>query len=85
MAILGWIGGIAFALCGAPQALACYRQGHARGISPSFIGLWALGEVCTAVYVALDVGLVWPLLANYAANAVFIGIVARYRLFPVDR
>lgn len=79
---IGWVGGVAFAVCGLPQAITCHRQGHANGIDAGFLGLWLLGEVCTLIYVLLDVGLAWPLLVNYGANLVLTGAITYYKLFP---
>ena len=62
--IIGWIAGISFAVCSLPQAIECYKQKHAHGISLLFILLWLIGEVLMQVYVILKHGLDLPLLVN---------------------
>lgn len=78
--IIGWIGSIAFALCGLPQAILSYKQGHSNGISWGFIGLWFLGEICTLIYVIPKNH--WPLIFNYVGNIIFAGIIIYYKIFP---
>lgn len=79
---IGWLGGACFAVCGLPQALTCIRQGHSEGINGGFLTLWILGEVLTITYVLAGLGLVWPLILNYALNLVFVTVIAFYKLFP---
>lgn len=42
---IGIIASILFAFCGAPQAIQCIKQGHAIGISRSFVYMWLVGEI----------------------------------------
>ena len=79
--VIGWLGSICLSLCGAPQAWACIRQGHARGIDPGFLTLWLGGEVLVFTYVATEVKDA-SLLLNYTANLLFVGVIAYYRAFP---
>lgn len=78
--MLGWIGATLFALCGAPQAWHCYRNGNAHGLSVSFLLMWTVGEILTMVAVIQDAPLGY-LLFNYVANLVFLGIIWYYKLF----
>ena len=81
MQIIGILGSALFALCGFPQALACYRQGHARGLDPWFLWAWFLGEVSTAVYVYSTVDKPLILLSNYMVNGIFLMVIFRYKYF----
>lgn len=72
--IIGWIGSLAFALCGIPQAWQCVREGTARGINPLFIALWLTGELCYVASVLMKFGWVGWMMFNYFMNigAVFV-------------
>lgn len=82
MDLLGWIGSIAFAFCGVPQAIQCKHQGHARGISLSFLLMWGLGEICYIISVWVQFGFVAWMMANYFCNIICISIMLYYYLFP---
>lgn len=79
---IGWLGGLLFALCAAPQALQCVRQGHAQGISSAFLAMWVGGECLSLTYVVMALDADAPLVANYAMNLGFTGAIAFYKLFP---
>ncbi len=81
-ALLGWIGSIGFALCGLPQVMQCIRQGHARGLSPWFLGLWLLGEICYVTAVLLEFGWVAWMMTNYVMNILWIVVMFRYLVWP---
>ncbi len=76
--IIGWIGSVAFALCGVPQAWECYKNGTARGINPLFVALWLVGEVCYVISVLLKFGWVNWMMFNYGANIVSISVIIFY-------
>lgn len=76
--IIGWIGAIAFAVCGAPQAWQSYKTKTAEGVSSLFLYLWLIGEIATIIYVIPKGHL--PLLFNYLANLVFISIILYYKV-----
>ena len=78
--LIGWLGGIAFALCGLPAAIQVYKQKHAEGYSKAFIGLWLIGEILTMAYVYLSKGFDGPLFLNYILNLVFISVIVYYML-----
>ena len=77
--LICWTASILLSLCGAPQAYLCYKQGHARGVSHLFLGMWFWGEVLLQVYVLLKHGLDLPLLVNYWVNLFFILIIMKYK------
>lgn len=79
MEIVGWIGAILFALCGLPQAIHCYREGHSRGLSWGFLSMWLGGELFTIAYV-LPKGDI-PLLFNYFVNLVFLGVMVKFKIW----
>ena len=77
--IIGWIGSFLFAICGLPQAIQSYRDGHSRGLNWAFIAAWLGGEICTIAYVFPKGDL--PLLTNYFANLVFLLIILRFKIW----
>lgn len=83
MEVIGWLGAVCFALCGAPQAWLSWKQGHSEGISWGLLGLWFIGEVCTLVYVIPKGHL--PLLFNYLGNLIFVSLIIRYKIWPRRR
>ena len=77
---LGWFGAVCFAVSAIPQAWACWRQGHARGLSPCFLAFWAGGEVTVLSY-SIAKGL-WPLVFNYAVNGAALAVILWYFTWP---
>lgn len=82
MAIFGWIGSFCLAVCGMPQALQAWRQGHSDGISPLFVWLWFTGEVSFLIYVPFEVGLDLPILVNLSVNFLVCIVILKYIYFP---
>lgn len=80
--VLGWIGSICFSACCIPQMLKCMKQGHARGLSPWFLGLWCGGEIFYGTAMYLELGLVAWVLLNYVTNLICILIILRYYFWP---
>lgn len=79
MEYIGWTGALLFAICGLPQAIQCYRAGHSRGLDWMFLICWLFGEILTIIYI-------WPkneypLLFNYLANLVFLGVMIFYKIW----
>lgn len=68
------------ALCGVPQAIQSYQDKHSHGISWGFLLLWGFGEIFAMIYVfeKLDI----PLLMNYAANILIVGVMVYYKIKP---
>lgn len=79
--VLGWIGGIFFTLCGAPLAYRCYIDGHARGLSTSFLYMWLGGEFFMHTYILLKHGLDLPLLIDHWASFIFLGVIFFYKYY----
>lgn len=75
----GWLGSILFAICGLPQAIQCYKDGHSRGLNWFFLLAWLGGEIFTIIYVFPKAD--YPLLANYFMNLVFLGIMLYYKIW----
>lgn len=78
--MLGWVGSIAFAVCGLPLVISCVRQGHARDVNNAFLILWSIGEVCYIIQVIADFGFVMWLLFNYLMNAAFIVVILYFKV-----
>lgn len=78
--LLGWVGGILLAVCAAPQAYLSLKQGHSNGVALGMLMLWLFGEIFTLAYVLPKMD--WPLIVNYVANIVFIGVICWYRFYP---
>jgi MtN3 and saliva related transmembrane protein len=78
MEIIGWIGSLALALCGLPQAIKAIRERNSDGISNGFLILWCIGEIFTILYILplKDI----PLLINYSINLVFVSIIGYFKL-----
>ena len=74
--IIGWIGAIAFACCGIPQAIKTRMSKSAKDLSLLFLLLWFVGEVCAIIYVIhnnIQTGVAQlPLLFNYVFNFVIL-------------
>ena len=82
-AIVGWLGTIFLAVCGAPQAWASIRDKHSDGIKWGTILLWEGGEILMTAYVLGRFGPcrdVMPILINNGLNIVMMGIVTYYKL-----
>ena len=80
MSVAGWIYSITFIICGIPQAVKCYQQGHGHGLS--HLHLWSLfvGEVAGIAY-GLEL-MELPLLLNCGVNFFILLVILRYRYFP---
>jgi uncharacterized protein with PQ loop repeat len=78
--MIGYIGSILLAVCGAPQAILSIKQGHSKGISFYFLLLWSLGEIFTLIYILPKEDK--PLLLNYVSNIIFLAVIWKYKLFP---
>ena len=83
METIGWIGSILLAFCGLPQAIKCFRTKSSAGIDPGFIMMWLAGELFTLAYVLPKLD--WPLLFNYGANILFIGVIVYYKVKPGNK
>lgn len=78
---IGWIGAGLLAVCSVPQAIQCYRQGHANGLSTMMIWLWGAGMAVTFVYVLSKCD--WPLVMNYGFSLVVVWLpIVWYKYKP---
>lgn len=79
---LGYVGAAALAICGIPQAIKSWREGHSAGVSHGMILLWGVGDLSLLAYVALKYPNDLALIANYVVNAAVIGVIAKYKYLP---
>ena len=82
METVGWVGGMSLAMCVIPQALQCWKQKHARGISAPMLWMWGLGEICMIIYVT-PMGIL-PLILNYLVNFCLMLVIAWFKVFPQE-
>ncbi len=80
--ILGWTMAIAFAICGVPQAYECYKNGHGKGLSYSFMVLWIIGESAGILYVFTLRYFEWPLFVNYCCSLLVTLTIFKYMIYP---
>jgi uncharacterized protein with PQ loop repeat len=80
MDLIGYIGSIMLAICGLPQAIESFKTKSSEGLTWGFLSLWFFGEIFTFVYVLPKMDL--PLLINYSANIIFLGIIIFYKIKP---
>lgn len=80
--LIGWLGSVLLAVCGLPQALKSIREGHSRGVSPTFLMFWLGGELCYLYSTAAKFGLVSWLVFNYVGNIVFVLVILYFAVFP---
>lgn len=78
--ICGWSGSLLLAFCGLPQAVQSWRTGSSAGVNWGLIWMWGVGEVLAMIYILPRMDL--PLLFNYAANIVFLSVIAYYKVWP---
>jgi uncharacterized protein with PQ loop repeat len=78
---VGYIGGLLLALSGLPQALKSLREGRTGDISTALLWMWVVGEGFMFVYTAVKAPTV-PLLLNFGANFVLVGLITWYYYFP---
>lgn len=72
--VIGTIGSVCMALCGAPLAYEAWRHKQID-INTSFLTIWTLGEVFSTIYIWGD----WVLMINYCFNLLFLSIIWKYR------
>lgn len=82
VALLGAIGGIAFACCGVPVAWATLRAGKSVGTPVSIALFCILGSLATYAYLLLTYGFNPLLTANYSVEFATWAVVAWYHFFP---
>ena len=80
METCAWIGALLLGFCGLPQAIKCWKEGHAEGLSWGFLLMWAGGEVMTLAYVISKMDM--ALMFNYIVNTLLIFVILFYKVFP---
>lgn len=60
----------------------CVKQGHARGLSTTFLSLWLIGELCYVAAVLMEFGWVAWMLMNYILNIVCVSVMFKYLIWP---
>ena len=78
--MIGWIGSILLALCAVPQVVMCIKQGHAKGVSVTFLLMWFFGALFALIYI-LPAGKM-PLIVNYILSSLMALIIVFYALRP---
>lgn len=79
--LLGWIGGILFALCAIPQAWQSWKRKNSDGLTWAFLMMWWFGELATVIYVHQKDD-VLPLLVNYYFNMALLSVIIWFKAFP---
>ena len=77
--IIGYIGALAYALCGLPQAILSIKNGHSKGMSRGYAFLSLFGSLFSLVYAIPRSDYV--LILNFGANIVVWSIILRYSYF----
>jgi len=81
--LVGWLASLSLALCAVPQAITCWRQGHAKGLDSWYLFLWFLGIFLMVMYVFGKYRLEdKPLLLNCCCNLLLIATIWKYKIFP---
>ena len=76
--IFGWIAAVCFSLCALPQAVKCFQEKHAHGVSWGLLILWAVGEIFALLYVLPKKDT--PLILNYVNNLIFLAVILYYKI-----
>ena len=79
--LFGWVASVCLAICGVPLAWDCYKKKSSQHVDLAFVLLWGFGEVGLFVYtLCLEQRLIalMPLLFNYLANLLAIGVILYY-------
>jgi hypothetical protein len=80
--VVGFIGALAFALSGIPQAIQSIRLGTSRGMAGGTVALWMVGEVAMLAYVLAKYPSDLALVGNYSVNLLIVGAISWLWLFP---
>ena len=80
--ILGWIGSICFAICGAEEAYKAYIFKRCD-IGWFMLITWQIGEILTLLAIISDAPLGY-LLFNYGLNIAFISVMIHYKYRSIN-
>lgn len=77
--IIGWLGGLFYAIFAIPQTIAVIKAGNARSVSLYFLILMWLGALFSLIYV-------WPtkeipLMVNFMMSLITSAIMLKYKFF----
>jgi len=78
--IAGWSAAFLLSICGLPQAIKSFKEGHSNGVSLSFVISWSLGCILMLIYVIPTGSL--PLIVDYVLNICFTLIILFYKVRP---
>jgi uncharacterized membrane protein len=78
---LGAIASFLFIKGSAMQAIKCFREGHARGISHGLIWPLLLGFAFMSAHVLNKVGWDLALMSSYVLQTTFILVTAKYKIW----
>jgi uncharacterized protein with PQ loop repeat len=76
--ILGWVGGALLVACAFPQARKVWKEGHARGMSGSFLWMWIAGSALTLAYLIMAQPDATPVIAARVVNFAPLLIMAYF-------
>jgi uncharacterized protein with PQ loop repeat len=80
----GYLSSIFFAVCGLPQTIECFKNGHSRGLNIWFLISWTLGEIFLVFY-ACVLNFAIPLFINAGMNLICLAVMLWYYWFPRER
>lgn len=80
--IIGWVAAAILAMKAVPQVMKSHRKGNGKGLSPTFLWLWLVGQSLMLTYLLLQPTFIVPVITTVAINLVMVIIIMRYRYFP---
>ena len=79
--ILGWLGAGILGVRAMPQAYKCWKQGHADGISKSFLWLWIFGQLFMLAHFSLGASSISMVVYSIYVLIV-VSIIMWFKYFP---
>lgn len=71
--LIGYIGAIAFTLCGWPMAYESWKDQCAKKINNWFLAMWSIGDIALLIYNIAHHHT--PLIIDYTLNAFFVAYI----------
>ena len=81
--LFGWIASLCFFVCGVPQAVKCFKEKSAKGMSSGTLFFYLTGELSLMTSNLSMTEYNIPLLTSTAFNILCLLVVVRYKVFPV--
>lgn len=81
LSIIGFIGSLSMAIASIPQAVKCYTQGHARGVSLGTLLLWMVGILCMPTYLTIKNGPDFYVFLSYGVDFLSVGCILKYKFW----